>query len=218
MSVAVVGDSVGFTLAQDTPASIPGVTSVVDATLPGCGLLTEGERPPGAVAAGAPADYDGCAAAVAAADARALGAGPEVILLVLGAWERADHVRNGRTVGPGDAAWTEELRGVLAARVDALAAGGARVALWVDPCAPEEDGRRRQAWFRDEVVGPVVADRPAATTLDPSDVLCVEGRARTDVDDVGDPRPDDGQHFSAEGATWLWTTWLGPALAAVGAG
>ncbi|CAN5711913.1 hypothetical protein BH24ACT4_BH24ACT4_25990 [soil metagenome] len=38
------------------------------------------------------------------------------------------------------------------------------------------------------------------------------------MEGIGDPRPDDGQHLSADGAAWLWTTWLGPTLATVGAG
>ena len=218
VSVLVVGDSVAYTLGQGAPEAIPGVTAVTSKSLPGCGLIVSGARPADAIAAGAPPLYDDCAGAVADADAVGLQTDPDVVLLVVGAWERPDHERDGRTVGPDDPAWTEQIRGLLAARVDALAAGGARVAIWVDPCAPEPDGRRRQAWFRDEVVAPVATDRPAAQALDPEAVLCTDGVARTDIEGVGNPRPEDGQHFSAEGAAWLWTTWLGPALAAVGAG
>ena len=160
----------------------------------------------------------GAARRPADAAARTLADDPQVVLLVLGAWERPDHERDGRTVGPDDPAWTAELQRLLGERIDALSAQGAKVAVWVDPCAREEDVRRRQAWFRDDVIAPAVADRPAAQAIDPTDVMCVDGAPRTDVEGVGDPRPEDGQHLSEEGAAWLWTTWLGPTLATVGAG
>lgn len=217
VSVVVAGDSVAYTIAEGAPPEIPGVTSVEGATLIGCGLLTSGPRPPAAVAAGAPANYESCAGAIDDNNAHIVAVDPEVVLLALGAWERPDHEREGRTVGPDDPAWTQEMARLLGERIDQVAGGGAKVAVWVDPCAREEDMRRRQAWFRDEVIAPAVAARPAAQAIDPSEIMCVDGAPRTDIEGVGDPRPDDGQHLSEEGAAWLWTTWLGPALAAVGA-
>lgn len=218
VTVAVVGDSVGYTIAEGAPGEIPGVTDVEDAALPGCGLLRDGPRPPESIAAGAPPDYTGCAQPVADADARALAAQPDVVLLVLGAWERSDHQRDGRTVGPGDDLWVEYLQGLLGERLDTLSSGGARVALWVDPCGPDADTVARQGWFRDEVLAPVAADHPAATLVDPTPVMCTpDGAPRTDVEGVGSPRADDGQHLTEPGAAWLWTSWLGPTLATVGA-
>jgi len=216
--VLIVGDSVGYTLGEGAPEGIPGVTGVVSRSLPGCGLLTSGGRPPAAVALGVPETYDDCAVAVADADAAGLSTGPEVVLLVTGAWERGDHERDGRTVGPGDAAWTSEIRGLLIERIASLSAAGAHVAVWVDPCAGDPDKRRRQVWYRDEVVGPAVDASATATVVDPSEVACAGEVPRTDIEGVGDPRPDDGQHWSVPGATWLWTTWLGPRLAAAAAG
>src|SRR5690606_37716333 len=101
---------------------------------------------------GAPATYDGCAEPVAQADRIGLEGRPDVVLLVTGAWETSDHVRDGRTVGPGDEAWAEEVRGLLAARVERLASTGATVALWSDPCPPTADKRERQAWYAEEVL------------------------------------------------------------------
>lgn len=217
VSVLVVGDSVGFTLGENRPDEIPLVTSVESRALPGCGLLTSGPRPADAVAAGAPADYDGCAGPIVDADAAGLATGPDVVLLVLGAWERPDHERDGVVVGPGDEAWTDGIRTQLRDRVASLQAAGPRVGLWVDPCGPDDDTVARQEWFRDEVLAPV-ADELGAALVDPTEVACADGAPRTDVEGVGDPRPDDGQHWSAEGAQWLWTAWLGPALAEVGRG
>ena len=211
-SVLVVGDSVGYTLGEYAPPEIPGVASVDARALPGCGLLVEGTRPAEAVAAGAPDDYAGCATPVADADRLGLEGDPDVVLLVTGAWESSDHERDGRTVGPGDPGWTAEVRDLLDARVTDLSAQGAVVALWADPCGPDADERRRQAWFTDEVLSPVAEARPEAVLVRPAEVTCDGDRAVTDVPEVGDPRPDDGQHWSEEGAAWLWREWLGPEL------
>jgi hypothetical protein len=122
-------------------------------------------------------------------------------------------VRDGGTVGPGDEAWTEQLRGLLTDRVEALGAEGATVALWVDPCSPKPGAAPRQVWYRDEVLTPV-AEATGAVLVDPASLVCgPDGTPRTDIPGVGDPRPADGQHWSTEGAEWLWSTWLGPTLA-----
>jgi hypothetical protein len=217
VSVLLVGDSVGFTLQEHVPDGVPGVASVDGRALAGCGLILEGERPPEAVAAGAPPRYDDCAAGVADADAEGLAADPDVVLLVSGAWEWNDHERSGRTVGPGDEAWAEQLRRLLTDRVEALGGEGATVALWVDPCSPKPGVAPRQAWYRDEVLAPV-AEATGAVLVDPAALVCApDDTPRTDLPGVGDPRPDDGQHWSREGAEWLWSTWLGPTLAAAAA-
>ncbi|HYI61727.1 MAG TPA: hypothetical protein VEW93_07975 [Acidimicrobiales bacterium] len=215
VAVMLVGDSVGYTIGKDLPAALPGVRSVDNRALVGCGLLTTGDRPPEAVALGVPATYDGCVEPIEAGDAAGLAAGPDVILLVTGAWERSEHVRDGRPVGPGDPAWTQVVRDALRARVQRLGATGVPVGLWVDPCGPDEEDRRAQAWYRDEVVAPVAEETAAAGTfvVDPAAAVCAGDRPRA-VDGVGDPRPEDGQHWSAAGAAWLWTSWLGPTLAA----
>ncbi len=210
--VLVVGDSVGYTVGRFAPASIPGVASVDSRSLPGCGLLTEGDRPAAAVAAGSPEDYEGCAMPVADADRLGLDGDPDVVLLVTGAWESSEHERHGRTVGPGDPGWTTMTRELLDARVTDLSADGAVVALWADPCGPDEATRSRQRWFTEEVLHPIDAARDEAVVIRPEEITCDEDRARTDVPEVGDPRPEDGQHWSEEGARWLWQQWLGPTL------
>lgn len=220
VAVLVAGDSVGYTIGKDLPADLPGVRSVDDRALVGCGLLTTGDRPPEAVALGVPPTYDGCAEPIEAADADGLAAGPDVVLLVTGAWERSEHVRDGRPVGPGDPAWTEQVRSALRARVERLTGAGVPVGLWVDPCGPDAEDRSAQAWYRDEVVAPVAEELKAAGAfvVDPVEAVCDDEGAPRAIDGVGDPRPDDGQHWSAAGAGWLWASWLGPTLAAAAAG
>lgn len=210
--VLVVGDSVAYTIGEHAPADIPGVASVDSRGLPGCGLLAEGARPAQAVEAGSPEDYEGCATPVADADRLGLEGDPDVVLLVTGAWESSDHQRHGRRVGPGDEGWAEEIRSLLDARVTDLSADGAVVALWADPCGPDAEDRRRQEWFTDEVLAPVAAARTEAVVVRPAEVACEGDEAVTDVPGVGDPRPDDGQHWSEDGARWLWQGWLGPTL------
>ncbi|WCO68503.1 acyltransferase family protein [Iamia majanohamensis] len=210
--VLVVGDSVAYTLGEYAPTDIPGVASVDARGLPGCGLLTKGARPAEAVEAGSPEDYEGCATPVADADRLGLEGDPDVVLLVTGAWESSDHERDGRTVGPGDEGWTAEIRSLLDARVTELGAEGAVVALWADPCGPDAEERRRQAWFTEEVLDPVAASRDEAVVVRPAEVACAGDEPITDVAGVGDPRPDDGQHWSEDGARWLWQGWLGPTL------
>ncbi|HET6949945.1 MAG TPA: acyltransferase family protein [Acidimicrobiales bacterium] len=211
ISVLVVGDSVAYTLGVYAPAGEPGLA--VDArALPGCGLLVSGARSPEAVAAGMPDRYDDCAESVAAADRLGLDGRPQVVLLVTGAWEWGDHERFGRLVGPGDEQWAQYLRDLLTERVGRLSATGARVALWADPCGLNDDVRRRQAWYESAVLRPVAAASPAAEVVDAAGVVCRDGLARTDIAGVGNPRPDDGLHWSEAGAGWLWHEWLAPTL------
>lgn len=214
--VLVVGDSVGYTLGTYAPDDLDDVSSVDARALPGCSLITSGDRPPEAVEAGSPETYDDCAGPIADADRLGLAGDPDVVLLVTGAWERADHERDGRTVGPDDRGWTYAVRQLLADRVEALSAGGATVALWADPCGPDADARERQQWYRDRVLASVADADAQAVLIDPASEVCDEGEAK-EVDGVGDPRPDDGQHWSEEGADWLWRSWLGPTLREVAA-
>lgn len=220
VKVLVVGDSVGYTLGEYAPTDLPTVVSVESRALPGCGLIPSGERPPEAVALGVPPLYDDCGPQIEASDEAGLATDPDVVLLVTGAWERSDHERDGRVVGPDDAAWTEEIRDLLIARVRSLNTdgGGVPVALWADPCGAEADDRIRQDWYRSEVVVPA-AEATAdlgTTVIDPAEVVCADGEA-ADVESVGNPRPDDTQHWSPEGAAWLWQTYLGAALASAAA-
>jgi len=212
LRVLLVGDSVGYTLGDAVPDDLPGVASVDGRALPGCGLLVAGRRPEDLIRAGVAPDYEGCAVPVAEADRLGLEGRPDVALLVTGAWETADHERGGRTVGPGDDGWRDQIRGLLDTRIDHLGSTGAVVALWADPCARTEDKRRRQRWYREEVLAPAAEADPRAVLVDPGAVACRDGRAVTDVAGVGDPRPGDGQHWSEEGARWLWRGWLAPAL------
>jgi hypothetical protein len=210
--VLVVGDSVGYTLGEYAPIDLDDVASVDPRALPGCSLIVDGARPPDAVAAGSPETYDDCADAVVEADRLGLEGKPDVVLLVTGAWERSDHERGGRTVGPGDDAWTGQMRSLLDERVDRLSSEGAVVALWNEPCPRGEDKRRRQRWYADEVLGPVAEDREEAVLVSPEEAVCRDGVARDDIEEFGNPRPDDGEHWSKDGAAWFWDAWLGPTL------
>lgn len=191
------------------------MVSVDSRAPPGCGLLTTGERPTDAVAAGAPERYEDCGPAIADGGAVGVAAGPDVVLLVTGACERSDHVRDGRTVGSGDEAWTEGLRRLLSERIATLASRGygggplgrslraRRGPASPTVVVPERGGRTR-------------GRRDRGRGRRPRRGACAGGRPRA-VEGVGDPRPDDGQHWSQAGAAWLWTSWLGPRLAAAGA-
>jgi hypothetical protein len=216
--VMVAGDSVGYTLGKYAPAQIPGVASIDARSLVGCGLLTTGSRPAAAVKIGAPATYDGCKIPIDDSDALGLQGRPDVVLLVTGPWERNDHDRYGRTVGPGDPQWTRELQNILQMRIARLSSTGAKVALYVEPCARTADQRRRQRWWTEDVLRPAAKARTDVVLVDPSPVVCRRGRARTDIPGVGDPRPDDGEHWSPAGAAWLWNSWLGTLLAGIGNG
>ena len=210
--VLIVGDSIGYTLGEYAPGDLPDVAAVDSRALPGCSLLVSGTRPDAAIEAGSPETYDDCEQPVADADRLGLDGQPDVVLLVTGAWERSDHERGGDTVGPGDEGWTTDIQALLDERIDRLSATGARVALWADPCGADSEVRRRQEWFNEEVLRPVDDQRDEAFVVDATDVVCAGAEARADIDDVGDPRPDDGQHWSEEGAAWLWRSWLGPEL------
>lgn len=210
--VMVAGDSIGFTLGTGAPGELPGLAPVDARAVTGCGLITEGERPPEAVALGVSERYDECAPLEASAEEQGLAGQPDVVLLVTGAWESSEHERDGRTVGPGDAGWTRYIRGLLEEKITALSATGAVVALWAGPCGPDDDARARQRWFTDEVLVPVARARGEAEVIRPAEVVCADGAIRTDVPADGDLRMADGEHWTSEGAAWLWREWLGPAL------
>jgi hypothetical protein len=65
-------------------------------------------------------------------------------------------------------------------------------------------------WWRD--LSRRVAEDAGATYLDPTEVLCRDGEPRSDLPGIGNPRPADGGHWSADGASWFWVEWLGPRL------
>jgi peptidoglycan/LPS O-acetylase OafA/YrhL len=214
LRVLVAGDSVAYTLGHFFPTDLPGIT-VDSRGVTGCGLMTDGVRPPGIEKIGGPPTYDNCLEPVTEADRLGLAGDPDIVLFVTGAWERTDHLRDGRLVGPGDTGWTDYIKGLLRERLEKLTSGGAKVALWSEPCGIDAEAKRRETWFTQEVLEPVAAERTDTVVIDPTPVVCRNGRARNDIPGVGSPRPDDGEHWNAAGDAWLWKTWLGPKLEAV---
>lgn len=224
LTVAVVGDSTGWTLAWRNP-SIDGVR-ITNGSLLGCGI-----DPAPIVLDGAPFTVEGdpvpCGAPAEALwhDGISRAAAPDVVLLTVGAWEVFDRwPEGGDRLDVGTPAWRAWLDGSLERSAALLAswAPGARIAITDVPCFDE-----RQDWLGgptsarndparvaavNAVLSRFVARNPArVTTVPMASWLCPDGVTPVEEIDGVTLRPD-GVHVADDGAVLLWERDLAPAL------
>jgi peptidoglycan/LPS O-acetylase OafA/YrhL len=151
---------------------------------------------------------------------------PEVVGLLLGRFEFADHFHNGQWVSVGQPAWDAHLTDELDQAVTVLSAHGAHVVIftypYIDPpleqangsIYPENDPARVVAW--NALLRAVAASHPKTVTLiDLNRILDPAGHFTTTVDGVSVRWPDDGIHISLAGGEWLQPQIL-PEIASLG--
>jgi peptidoglycan/LPS O-acetylase OafA/YrhL len=139
---------------------------------------------------------------------------PQVVGLLIGRFELADHFYGGQWVHVGQPAWDDQLERSLDRAIGVLTSGGARVALftfpYIDPPIEQLDGApwpenvpsRVDAWNRIE--REVATTHPATVTLiGLNRMLSPDGHFTTTVDGVKVRWPDDGIHVTRAGGEWL---------------
>jgi peptidoglycan/LPS O-acetylase OafA/YrhL len=225
VSVAVVGDSTGWTLAWENPP-LAGVR-ITNGSLLGCGIdpapivvadaavVVEGDPVP----CGAPAE--------ALWHAGITRAAPDVVLLTMGAWEVFDRwPEGGQRLDVGTPAWSTWMGASLERVTGALVqwAPQAVIAITDVPCfderedwlggptSPRNDPARVGAV--NEVLRSFAAANPDRIAVVPmASWVCPGGVPLAEVDGVT-LRPD-GVHVADEGAALLWERQLAPAVRAL---
>ena len=202
--IVIIGDSVANSLAPGVVAA--GATrgiQVVDRTVSGCGLVTNSEP---AYADGSRIEFTAaCKGGIQQVQTSVPAEQPDLVL-VLSTWEAGDRVAGSAHMQPGSPGWVESLSVGLQEMLGRVRAGGATVMFLVE--APRVPGEVRTT----DIDGPVatvwpalirkVAESAHQPLVDLGPVVC--GGAPDDcpveVDGVR-LRPDDGAHFSPEGAS-----------------
>ncbi len=210
--VAVVGDSVAATVAQGVTGQITERYRVSDQSTLGCGLgakklFVDGRTGP---------DVDQCDQSVDTLSAALVRDPADATLMFFGAWETVDHVVDGKRYRVGSKRYARYLAGLLNEEIAAVAPDGQPVLLANVPCYHDTSvtgtlaaiADARNSLDRQSAVNTVLAEVKAAhdnvTILDLRTFVC-SGPDRGENPEIR----YDGVHFTAEGASRLWT-WLLP--------
>ena len=151
---------------------------------------------------------------------------PEVVGLLIGRFELADHLYHGSWRHVGQQQWDAHLTLELDEAVKILSAGGAHVVLftfpYIDPHVEQPDGSpypenepsRVDAWNR--LLRAVATEhRHQVTLIDLNRILDPDGHFTSTVDGVAVRWPGDGVHLSTAGGQWLQPRVL-PEIAGLG--
>jgi peptidoglycan/LPS O-acetylase OafA/YrhL len=201
--IVLIGDSVANSLAPGivSAARAQGI-QVLDQTVSGCGIVTNSEpaMPDGTMISFTSA----CRKGIDAIQNHIAAEDPDLVL-VLSTWEAGDRIVEGTHLRPGSAAWEASLTVGVEQMLERVRYGGAQVMFLLE--APRVAGEIRNTIQHGAVATawPALIRREAkasgAPLLDLGPVVCA-GRVDdcpSEVDGVR-LRPDDGAHFSPEGA------------------
>jgi peptidoglycan/LPS O-acetylase OafA/YrhL len=212
--LVLVGDSVAYTLA-------PGLwhdsvqrygVKVYDGGVLGCDLSLAPSRLGGVVYRGKPGVNCGSWQSMWTKGIAKIR--PEVVGLLIGRFELADHYYDGQWMHVGQPVWDDHLEGELEQAVSILTARGAHLIVYtfpyIDPPIEQADGSpypenepsRVDAW--NQLLRQVAAKHPASVTLvDLNRMLDPDGHFAETVDGVDVRWPDDGIHITIAGGLWL---------------
>jgi hypothetical protein len=212
----VVGDSTAQQFATGgAPAPLPGWHVTAQARL-GCGVAQgnpwsdRSYIPAGDDCHQWPAEWQAAIAAVH----------PDVVILMVGAWEVLDHRVDGQVLRFGTPAWDQVVGGALDLAVAVASIGGTPVVALTVPCfdqasTPVIDTTDRNDRARvartNALLATAVARVPGARLADYGGHVCPDGRYTDRLDGV-ELRPD-GVHLGPDGAREVWS-WLAPTLEA----
>jgi len=210
----LVGDSVAYTAAPGLwRDSVPryGV-KVYDGGVLGCDLSLAPSLLGGVVYRGKPGVNCGSWQSMWAKGVARIR--PEVVGLLIGRFELADHYFDGQWMHVGQPVWDGHLEGELEQAVSILTAGGAHLIIYtfpyIDPPIEQADGTpypenepsRVDAW--NQLLRQVAAKHPSSVTLvDLNRMLDPDGHFAETVDGVDVRWPDDGIHITIAGGLWL---------------
>jgi peptidoglycan/LPS O-acetylase OafA/YrhL len=222
VKLMLVGDSVALTLGQGMSLDGPryGV-DVMDKAILGCGLATGGEiYGTGAVTSQDPSCVNW--PSIWASDVTQYD--PDVVAVLVGAWEVQDWFRDGRWEHIGDPDFDAYELQQMQRAVDVLSAKGARVAFLTSPYYDHGEQPNGEPWPEDapwrvdrlnKLMGEVAAQNPGVVSVVPlGAMLSPGGRYSTVVDGVT-ARWSDGVHITIPGGEYVGRFVL-PQLAAMG--
>ncbi len=211
LRVAVVGDSVGWSMVMGAP-KVQGLRVDLDAEL-GCGVL------PGKAFMGKRLYIGADCSAWQDRWRSAAAFHPDLALITVGAWEVYDHLVDGKRVRVGSRAYRRFLLDSLEQGLQILNdQGNPRVGLFNVPCYKEIDpvlggtssarnDPRRRAWLNDVLHTFVRQHRQQVVMVDLASFVCPGGRF---IDKAGGiPLRPDGVHFTERSNPLLWQ-WLAP--------
>ena len=220
--IALVGDSAGASLDYYRP-NIPSIDYKGGGSTVGCGVMAPAVPNEGAEIKPLCADWK-------EKWATALDEDPDVVLMVLGAWEINPHWLGDQKLTPAgvddtDPATTAFVDDRLDEAVELVEEkSGARIAALQLACAPPEDLGVGEAqpprtdpeivdWFNARLDALAERHPGVVQVVSLNDHLCPDGDPVADLDGV--VLRDDGTHWTEESAPIAWS-WLVPELLAVG--
>jgi peptidoglycan/LPS O-acetylase OafA/YrhL len=222
----MVGDSVAFTLSLGLRVDSKqkyGV-DVIDRGILGCDLDLDTSRLGGVVYVSSPGADCGSWQQVWSRDIARFH--PDVVGLLVGRFELADHLYDGTWVHLGDKQWDAQLVGKLDQAVSILSSGGAHVVIftfpYIDPPLEQPNGgpwpenvpSRVDQW--NALLRQVASsDRGTVTLVDLNRILDPDGHYTNTVDGIHVREPTDGIHITTAGGEWLQPQLL-PQIAELG--
>ncbi len=220
LRVMIAGDSVGWSLGWKPSPDLTGSVAIEDRAIIGCGVM-----PPESswtVAGVGTEQYNQFCLEQERAEGIGLDAGPDVVLLWLGAWEVYDHVLDGRELRVFSDEYAQVLEQRLQDRIDRYRAAGVPTVMPTVPCSgtvadrlgTERHDEARRAWVTERLMAVAARNRTWARVIDPSHVLCDADGAAIETTPDGVEIRGDGAHFDTDSAAWFWNTWLAGQLGA----
>lgn len=216
ISVLMTGDSQSFTLGEGfVPLlDIPNMNINISAIM-GCGVVHGRPVINGNIH---PMNFEHCNAWEQTWREGMDAHHPDVVIVLIGAWEILDRIIDNKTYRVGTEEYDSYVKSQLTKAFDLVTAGGTPVVLLSTPCYQETEdslgglyGDRnhqgRIEWFNKLSLEVVKNYGELITRLDLGNFLCPNGIIDEDINGIN-PRPD-GVHFSKEGAGEIWN-WLIP--------
>ena len=209
--VLLLGDSAAYSLAQQLDASTRPDWDVQAFVQVGC-PLTPGATMDGASSDVNPTDPDCLAWQTSWPDfSNALQ--PDVVVVMIGAWEVLDHRVEGRDIRFPSPEWAALVGTTLGDAADAAGSSGAPVVFLDVACmggAPDNPGTTSRADPRrvkavNDLIDDVASSRPDVSVAALSDLVCPAGAAGLETN--GGPVRYDGVHYTRDGAALVWP-WL----------
>ena len=207
--VLLVGDSVMASLLPglESAAAARGI-DLASIAVPGCGAISGEPVGPGDIRFSWAA---GCGQNVPGIQSRAVEEYRPDLVVWLSSWESADRIVDGRMIRIESAEGFSVIDGLLGDAATRLTATGARLAfLTMPPVAPSPDlgtpadeVQRRYEILNELLRNYASGHRGATFLVDLAEEICPGGPPCPEVIDGIRPRPNDGHHFSREGADWI---------------
>jgi peptidoglycan/LPS O-acetylase OafA/YrhL len=216
-AVLLLGDSTAFDLAFDRPPGVSGPWDVYMYARLGCGIYddrtvdSDSDRPN--------PRPDECTDWRTSWSRVVDEVDPDVVVVMVGAWEVLDQRIGDRTYRHPETAWSDLLEAQFSEALDIAGSSGAPVGVMSVPCmgrSGDENTTARTDPNRvlavNTIIERVAAETTNVTVLDLDSLLCPGGTELEVVD--GETVRSDGVHVTEAGSALVWR-WLVPQLDAL---